>query len=352
MDRIRIQGYKSLADVTLDIMPINILIGGNGAGKSNFLSFFGLMRAVYMSNAQSYVNNRGGISRVMHHGNSSAREVRGFINLGNKLQEGYQFDLVPVPDGFIIGVEYVFKDKVRSIISAGNRESSLKGLSGRHTKKIFEALENIHAHHFHDTGENTPFSDFSHLENDSYYLYFNGRNIAAYLYHIRETNRKAYNRIIKNIQSIAPYFLDFFLQPNDGKFIRLQWRDKYSEYIYGVNDLSDGTMRFIALTVLFLQPKLPGVLIIDEPELGLHPVAIAKLAGMIKLAAAKGCKVIVATQSPALVDQFEAEDIVTVDNVEGASRFRRLKKKDLKLWLEDYSLGELWERSVIQNAQP
>lgn len=215
-----------------------------------------------------------------------------------------------------------------------------------------EFLRSIADYHFHDTGKSTPFSLLSHIENDIYYLYSDGRNIGAYLYHIRKISPKVYKRIVKNIQSIAPYFLDFFLQPNEGNFVRLQWRDKYSDYVYGVNDLSDGTMRFIALSVLFLQPNLPSVLIIDEPELGLHPVAINKLAGMVKLAAAKGCKVIAATQSPALVDQFGAEDIVTVDNVDGMSSFRRLNSKQLKSWLEDYSLGELWERSVIENAQP
>jgi predicted ATPase len=127
--------------------------------------------------------------------------------------------------------------------------------------------------------------------------------------------------IISTIQSIAPYFLDFELTPNKGSFIELRWKDKYSDTIYGVTDLSDGTIRFIALTVLFLQPNLPDTIIIDEPELGLHPTAISKLAGMIKSASLKGSQVIVATQSTDLISHFSPDDIITVDQIDGCSKF-------------------------------
>ena len=126
------------------------------------------------------------------------------------------------------------------------------------------------------------------------------------------------------IQSIAPYFLDFELIPNEGSFIRLQWKDKYSDMVYGVTDLSDGTIRFIALTVLFLHPNLPNTIIIDEPELGLHPTAIGKLSGMIQSASKKGSQVIIATQSSDLISYFSHEDIIAVDQIDGCSKFKRL----------------------------
>ncbi|HMQ46454.1 MAG TPA: AAA family ATPase [Saprospiraceae bacterium] len=152
-----------------------------------------------------------------------------------------------------------------------------------------------------------------------------------------------YRRIIKVIQSIAPFFSDFYFNPNSEGYLRLQWRSKFSSFIYGVNDLSDGTLRFIALCALFLQPQLPQVLIIDEPELGLHPTAITKLAGMIKSVAEKGTKVIAATQSSDLVNQFLPEDILTIDLVEGSSQFGRLEQQDLQSWMDNYALGELME---------
>lgn len=154
------------------------------------------------------------------------------------------------------------------------------------------------------------------------------------------------------VQSIAPYFRDFSFHPNAKGDLRLQWEDRYSSMVYGVNDLSDGTMRFIALSTLFLQPTLPQVIIIDEPELGLHPAAISKLAGLIKSAAAKGCQVIIATQSTELLSNFEPQDVVTVDQISGESHFERLDADQLSQWVDEYTLDELWKLSIISRAQP
>ena len=167
-----------------------------------------------------------------------------------------------------------------------------------------------------------------------------------------QKNKLVYNRIVNTIQSIAPFFSDFYFQPNQEGYIRLQWQDKYSSTIYGVTDLSDGTIRFIALTTLFLQPNLPTSIIIDEPELGLHPFAISKLAGMMQSIAARGVQVIAATQSSDLINHFEPHDIITVDQIGGESVFNRLNADDLSAWLDEYSVGDLWQRNIVQGGQP
>ena len=122
--------------------------------------------------------------------------------------------------------------------------------------------------------------------------------------------------------------------------------------IYGPTDLSDGTIRFIALTVLFMQPWLPKVIIIDEPELGLHPVAIEKLAGLIKIAAQQGTQVIVATQSAELISNFQPEDVLTVNQHDGETIINRLSSEDLQTWLDDYTLGDLWKQNIMKGGQP
>jgi len=134
--------------------------------------------------------------------------------------------------------------------------------------------------------------------------------------------------------------------------LRLHWKDKFSDIVYGATDLSDGTMRFIALTVLFLQPNLPDTIIIDEPELGLHPAAIAKLGGMIKSVSAKGCQVIIATQSTDLISHFSPDSIIAVDQINGSSKFIRLNSQELQEWLEDYTIDDLWKRNIITSGQP
>ena len=151
---------------------------------------------------------------------------------------------------------------------------------------------------------------------------------------------------------MAPYLSDFYFQPTEADMVRLQWPAKYSSMIYGPPDLSDGTIRFIALTVLFMQPWLPRVIIIDEPELGLHPVAIEKLSGLIKMAAQKGTQVIVAAQSAELISNFEPEDVLTVDQNEDGTTINRLNSEELAHWLEDYTLGDLWKQNIMKGGQP
>ena len=155
------------------------------------------------------------------------------------------------------------------------------------------------------------------------------------------------------VRSVMPYFHRFVLRPNrlDESKIGLVWQDKNDlEKYFDASDLSDGSLRFIALTTLFMQPELPNTIIVDEPELGLHPVAISKLAGMIKSASKRDCQVIISTQSAELISHFEPDDILTVDRQDGTV-INRLKPESLKSWLESYTLGELWTKSVI-NGQP
>ncbi|GHV52408.1 hypothetical protein FACS1894181_15480 [Bacteroidia bacterium] len=148
-----------------------------------------------------------------------------------------------------------------------------------------------------------------------------------------------------------PQFKDFYLEPNGKGYVSLKWLDIYpNDYIFLPEQFSDGTIRFIALAALLLQPEqtIPSVIIIDEPELGLHPSAIRQLAEMIK-EASMHTQVIVATQSPGLVDEFEASQVTIIesDNKNGCSTARKLNEDELKDWLENYSLSELWDKNVI-----
>jgi predicted ATPase len=237
-------------------------------------------------------------------------------------------------------------------IASYDNESALRVSTSFRAHYIRNYLTQLKKYHFHDTGETSPFSKDSNMENDKFILYEKGDNLASFLYNIKNESSVTYNLIIKTIQSVAPYFLDFFWAPQPSGNIGLKWQSKYCETVYGVNHLSDGTIRFIALATLFLQPNLPQTIIIDEPELGLHPTAIAKLAGLIKSAAKKNCQIIIATQSTDLISHFDPEDIITVDQINGESRFERLNSESLAQWLEDYTIDDLWKRSIIGTGQP
>jgi predicted ATPase len=352
IDYIEIKGYKSIKEAKISLNPINILIGGNGAGKSNFISFFKFLNQLYNQNLAQYVALNGGAEKILHGGIKEGGEISAKVEFNNGVN-GYSFSIEQGDDSFIFLNENLhYSSDEGKDISFFEKEARIKSTDNFRAKYILKHLDSFRIYHFHDTGRNSPFSNTSHIENDIYFLYEEGQNLAAFLFHIQQENKKVYNRIVKIIQSIAPYFSDFYFQPNSNGFIRLQWKDKYNSLIYGVNNFSDGTIRFIALTTLFMQPNLPSSIIIDEPELGLHPFAIGKLAGMIQSASVKGCQVTLATQSTDLISHFEPEDILTVDLKNGESQFKRLENEELKLWLDEYSLDELWKQNIIHTGQP
>ena len=147
---------------------------------------------------------------------------------------------------------------------------------------------------------------------------------------------------------MAPFFDDFSLRPDplNEDSLRIAWRHKDSDQYFGAASLSDGTLRFIVVATLFLQPQRyrPAAIVIDEPELGLHPAAIAMLAALVKQAAVE-TQVILSTQSALLLDHFEPEDVLVADRVDNATRLSRVDAGRLSEWLEDYSLGQLWEKN-------
>lgn len=354
MDRINIKGYKSIKDLDLELAPLNILIGSNGSGKSNFLSFFTLLENIYRKNLGGYVALNGGVDKFLHKGIKITSSIA--CHLKFKSNE-YSFELGNNQGQFVFEEEGLWYEGNPYYdnpidISNFNSESNLYFNTLPRAKYIQEYLFEVKKYHFHDTGKSAPFHRESNINSDWYSLYSDGSNLAALLFKIKELKPIIYKRIINTIESIAPYFLDFQLIPNENGNIRLLWKNKHSEQTFSSYDLSDGTLRFIALATLFIQPKLPETLIIDEPELGLHPFAIAKLAGLAKSASQKGCQVIMATQSVELINYFNAEDIIAVDNRNGESVFERLSGEKLSIWLDDYTIGEMWKQNIINAGQP
>lgn len=354
MKKIEIAGYKSIKNQTITLQPINLLIGANGSGKSNLLSFFTFLRAMYARNLQEHVSLNGGMDSFLFQGRKITEKMS--VKLTFENSNAYSFVLTSGQEKFIITEENLWYDKNPYApnaydISSFSSESKLQYNTIPRAEYIRKYLEELKKYHFHDTSKNSPFTKVSNVETGQHVLYHDGENLAAFLYGIQQSNLIVYNRIVRTIQSVAPYFHNFKLVPDTENNIRLQWEDKYG-VVYRVNDLSDGTIRFIALTTLFLQPSLPQTIIIDEPELGLHPFAIAKLAGMIKSAAQRGCQVIAATQSTDLIGHFQPEDVLTVDQRQGESVYSRLSADQLGEWLEDYTLDDLWKRNIISGGHP
>jgi len=357
LKHITIEGYKSIKSLDIDLNPLNVLIGANGSGKTNFISAFKFLNQITEGNLNLHVNKSGGADSFLYYGQKNTNHLRITLNFGANI---YDCKLIPtLNDSFIFEMEDVgFHDRARydtpfwRSLGSGHQETLLHSNSltveeKRMAKYVLTLLKSWRVYHFHDTSDTAPVKRQGDL-NDNFYLRPDAANLAAYLYRLRKTHTHHYQKIRDTIQLVAPFFDDFILRPmpeNENK-IQLEWREKGSDYPFLAYHLSDGTLRFICLTTLLLQPDLPSTILIDEPELGLHPYAINTLASLIKSASTR-TQIIISTQSVPLVNQFNLEDLLVVNRKNQATVIERLKPEEFSSWLEDYSVGELWEKNVI-----
>lgn len=349
LSRVIIDGYKSIQHTDVELRPINILIGSNGVGKTNFISFFKLINIIYEQRLHNYTMQNSA-ERLFHYGLKQTSELKGYLAFGDN---AYEVRLQARDNGSLFIAEERSYYQSSSFNVSNIDESQIKKSSTYRDRWLKDYLQSYKIFHFHDTSKGAPLRSSANI-NDNRYLKTDGSNLPAFLFMLQEKYPKTLRRIELTIRSVMPYFGNFSLAPSllDESQINLQWSDiENNEKYFDANDLSDGSIRFIALATLLLQPTLPKVIIIDEPELGLHPTAIVKLAGMIKSVASRGCQIIVSTQSVNLINNFDAEDIITVDRKDKQSTFNRLNNDTLQHWLNDYSLGELWTKSII-NGQP
>ncbi len=351
LDKLTIKGFKSIESLEdFELKSLNVLIGGNGAGKSNFIDFFRLLRAMmrlslpglHNVNLQSFISDGGGISDFLFNGPKVTEQIEIEVLFGDN---GYRFKLAPTADE-----KALINDEERYNKPPG---PGWRRMGGGYAKpklpdeksEMYEAIKSWRIYHFHDTGKTAAMRRSERIE-DREFLRFDAANIAPFLLRLREEESKSYKDIIDTIRLVTPFFDDCLLKPDKNEKVRLDWKQKGSDYPMRPHFFSDGTLRFICLATALLQPEPPSTMLIDEPELGLHPYAIEILAELMQAVSDK-TQVIVSTQSPALVDFFEPENVIVVSREQGASVFKRLNAVEFTEWLKDYSLGDLWRKNVI-----
>lgn len=358
IERINISNYKSICNAEIDLKAINILIGPNGAGKSNFISFFELTRNMLEQRLGRYLLEHGGIDSMLYRGRKISDNISALIDFENC--NAFAFKLKPTqgPKAYIEYTKDFFnnrklKDKKYEEFwnphtwDVNVEESAILTNPQWRAGYIRSFLKSFTVYHFHDTSLSSPMRQLSRI-GDNEYLRHDGSNLAAYLFKLKNTDIKSFNLIEGTIRSIAPYFKEFKLIPNkimEG-FIGLEWEERDTDTYMDATNFSDGTLRFIALATLLLQPDSPKTIIIDEPELGLHPAAIIKLGALIKRAAIR-TQIIIATQSIELINNFSINDLLVVGRDENQSTFHRLNEEDFSEWRDAYSVGELWEKNII-----
>ena len=362
LKKITMKGFKSIESlVDFELRPLNVLIGANGAGKSNFVDFFRMLRAMAQEGLQGFILKAGGVDGFLYLGSAHTRQITGRLEFGDI---AYEFTLSPTAvdkariDREVVrdlkaNVSFSVEETLESNLRASALGERNEFIQQSDDRGIFESihapLESCMVYHFHDTSMYAPMRRHQPAY-DKEFLRPDASNIAAFLLQLREKQKGSYDLIRDTVRLIAPFFDDFLLEietMGPEEKVKLAWRQKGSDFPFQPFHLSDGTIRFICLVTALLQPDLPAVIVIDEPELGLHPQAIGMLAGLVKSASAQ-TQVIVATQSADFISHFQPEDIVVISRANGRSIFTRPDADDLRHWLEDYSIADLYEMDVLR----
>lgn len=360
LTQIVIQGYRSIAydhPITLDIGNINILLGANGAGKSNIVSFFKMLGYMMSGSLQRYIAEAGTNQKFLYYGPKKTPTLSAEIRFdSNSAYDIYRFSLTSaVADRLIISSESIEWGKTnrkkpsKRELPGDFNESALVNAQEADCKVIGGILSRCKVYQFSDSSVSSRMRQSSPVES-AHYLQAEANNLASFLFFLKKNYSESYNRIVDYVRGVVPQFKDFYLEP-DRNYISLKWIDtSINDYVFSADQFSDGSIRFISLATLLLQPAetMPSVIIIDEPELGLHPYAIDQLAEMIK-DASKHVQVIVATQSSSLIDSFSANEVIIIerDEMDQCTIAQKLQAVDYKEWLENYTLSELWDKNVF-----
>ena len=319
-----------------------------------------MLHALIHGNLNRYVKDNGGAGDLLFNGRKATSAMEFETRFGLR---GFRFRLVPTAkDTCSIEGEaryyahgntgwWELGDSVDGTTSRMVAEITEGTPDAKYSQAVYDAISSWQIYHFHDTGTTAGMRHYEIVQ-DNKLLRKDASNIGPFLLKLKNKHPQAYKEIVSAVRLVTPFFDDFILEPRESGMkeeVNLSWTQKGSDYPMQPYYLSDGSIRFICLATALLQPQPPSTIIIDEPELGLHPSAIVIAAELIQVAAKK-TQVVVATQSPAFIDQFAIKDLVVVNREDGASTFKRLKEEDFLAWLEDYSVGELWTKNVISGG--
>ncbi len=359
LQRLTLNGFKSIKAIDIELHPLNILIGANGAGKSNLISFFKMVNEMMAGRFQIYIGTSGSAQSLLHFGPKITPQIEAKLEF--EVESGvdtYQMRLFHAAGDTLIFAEETLSflqtgwpSPRTDELGAGHKETQIikAAEEGKQTAKTLRYLLNrCRVYHFHDTSSTAAVRQSCYV-GDNRWLMSDAGNLAALLLRFREENEgAAYQRIIGTIRLIAPFFDDFVLEPDASNRVILNWREKESDQVFGPHQFSDGTLRAICLATLLLQPEkeLPELIVVDEPELGLHPYSLNVVADLLSKTALH-TQILISTQSSSFLDNFDPEDIIAVNREGKESQFKRLNPTELDAWLDEYSLGEVWEKNII-----
>ena len=350
LSRIVLRGFKSIKECDLELNALNVLIGPNGAGKSNFISFFRLIQKLLEGNLQLHVSKQGGPDALLHFGRKNTTSLSAELYFGNN---HYNFALEPTQDHRMAfaGEKFFLDNQGDWKAQSGHLESEIdwKDLDPGWYRLFIPIFRTWQIYHFHDTGDAALMKQRRAI-NDNMYLRPDASNLAAFLHRLEKNFPKHYKKIVSVVKLNTPFFENFHLCPNTDNpdYIELEWFEKGEDKPLKAYQLSDGTLRYICLVTVLLQPNelQPEIILIDEPELGLHPRAIGFVASLLRSASVSR-QIIISTQSVTLVNEFSIDDLLIVDRTDGLTTFQRHNENQFEDWLKEYTVGDLWEKNLL-----
>lgn len=364
IDWVAARGFRSFRDLKrLLLGQINLLIGPNGVGKSNLLMLLDFLAAIFNGRLQHYVRKMGGTEHLLHFGSSTTHAIEIEVSLGGG-SNSYSVQL-ELAEGDTL---FVSREKAKFSGNRPKREAPFE-LDARphsteatisdidHAKGQHPALQFVRNHiarwgvfHFDGTTRLATLRSTSTLGRPQP-LVPDGSNLATFLYYLKHSHTMAYSQILRTVQVSAPFVKDFVLVPfGEGESsVRLNWAHAESNEVLDASTLSNGIVHLLYLSTLLLQPIhcMPSTILIDEPELSLHPLPLNMVGGLVRSAAAYGPQLILSTQSSSLLDGFDPNHVLVANRVSGETQISRIDQDKVTDFGQDYSLGELWEMNAF-----
>ena len=366
IDSVSIKGFRSLADIEIEKLPrLAVLIGANGSGKSNFIRFFEMMGSMLRyRRLGEFVQKHGGADDQLFGGSSVSPRMNAAVTIrADKGQNDYRFALAHAHPDRLIFAEEAFRfrsgghdaEKDWQYLGSGHTEAEIveaaqsteRGDDNQAAARVFtHLLRTCLIYQFHDTSDSSKLKQSWDVE-DNGRIRSHGGNLAAVLLRLEREDIRRFETICRHVGRVLPVFDRFQIEESYGK-VSLRWKAKWTDKTFGAHLTSDGSLRLFALaTLLNLPPEmLPDVIMLGEPELGLHPAGVALIGDMIR-ALSNERQVIVATQSPLLVDAFSLDEIVVLELRDGRTEVRQLDGNEYRRWLDEYTTGELWQKNLL-----
>jgi predicted ATPase len=370
INRIKIAGFRRLHAIDLPVRPFMVLIGANGVGKTSFLDALSILSASASGNLNGILSRFGGIANILTRGISE--DLSFFVDMavpGYKPLE-YELRLAPKGTGYAISREVLSQQRdgypepfkhidstdgdiryyeieeerlVRPDWEHGPLETSLAQVPKmfRQPEELRRILATATQYHALDVGPRAPVKMPQPMK-PATLPGPDGEDLVPFLYYLREGDRERFDRIVDSLRSAFPDFEELSFPPVAAGMLAMTWKDrKFNKSIY-INELSEGTLRFLWLVSLLQSPNLSTVTMIDEPEVSMHPELLSLLADLMR-EASKRTQLIVATHSDRFIRFLRPEEVVVMDiNEDGSATATWADSLDLDQWLAEYSLDEVW----------